>query len=119
MDNLQRKTSSNKSTKTSTKKKSENKKVENKPEDIVSKCIEDVIQETQKRKKLYIVYDETLNKWKAIKEQGRRAIKMANTRTGLLKEINPLAKKENFEVVVLNKRDMKKRYNNETNKRTD
>lgn len=79
-------------------------------EELIAKNIEEAILNSQQRIKLYVVYDESLNKWKAIKEKGRRAVKMANTRTGLIKEIMPIVKKENFELVVLNKKDILTKY---------
>lgn len=77
---------------------------------VMDKVIEKVIREQQNRKKIYIVYDEELNKWKAIKEGAKRAIKTTNTKTSLLKEIRPLAKAENYELVILKKRDVRKYY---------
>lgn len=122
MDNITKKDKKQKSisnSKNTKRKRGRPKKVEietgtidiDKADDVISKCIEDAIKETKKRKRLYVVYDEGLNKWKAIKEQGKRAIKMANTRTGLLNEVKPIAKKEDFEIIVLKKKDIKDRYN--------
>lgn len=94
---------------------------ENKTEDLMNetisdKCIEELILQKTRRPKLYVVYDIHLNKWKAVKENGKRAIRTANTRMGLIKDLSNYIKKEDYEIVVVKKSDVRKAYN-EANKK--